>query len=137
MQASITLSYASLLGILFIYLSYNVVAFRRRERVDIGMGESQGMARSVRAQGNFAEYVPLALILMLALETTHAQALLVHLVGLLLLIGRILHAVGFPRKTGPTFGRVWGTVLTWGAIVIASLGGIYYTIMAALLQAGG
>jgi len=135
MQAHITLFYASLLGILFVYLSYIVVTFRRRERVDIGMGETQGMSRSVRAQGNFAEYVPLALILMLALESMQAPDMLVHAVGSLLLAGRILHAMGFPRKIGPSFGRVWGTALTWAAIVIASLAGIYYTVIAGLLLA--
>jgi uncharacterized membrane protein YecN with MAPEG domain len=135
MQAHITLFYASLLGLLFIYLSYIVVTFRRRERVDIGMGESQGMARSVRAQGNFAEYVPLALILMLALENLQAAGFLVHLVGSLLLAGRILHAMSFPRKIGPSFGRIWGTAMTWASIVVASLGGIYYTVVAGLLLA--
>jgi len=135
MQAHITLFYASLLGLLFIYLSYMVVSFRRRERVDIGMGESQGMARSVRAQANFAEYVPLALLLMLALENMPAPGILVHLVGTLLLAGRILHAQGFPHKVGPSPGRIWGTAMTWAAIVIASLAGIYYTVIAGLLLA--
>ncbi len=134
MQAHITLFYASLLGILFVYLSYNVVRYRQRERVDVGMGESQGLTRAVRTHGNFAEYVPIGLVLMLALENMLATDLFVHLIGSLLLLGRILHAYGFPRKIGPSFGRVAGTALTWAALVIGSICGLYFTVIAGLLR---
>jgi uncharacterized membrane protein YecN with MAPEG domain len=129
MQAHITLLYASLLGVLFLYLSYAITVHRRRDGVDIGSGDSPMLARLIRAQANFAEYVPITLLLMLALENMQPPSALVHGIGTLLLAGRILHAQGFPSRPGKTFGRFWGTLLTWLAILVASLAGIYYTVV--------
>lgn len=129
MHAHIVATYGSLLGLLFIYLSYRTVKFRRRDRVDIGTGDSRDVARAMRAHANFSEYVPLALILLLVLEQTAFAHWAQHLLGAALLIGRCLHAWGFTSRPGPNFGRVAGTALTWGVIIIAALGNLYYVVL--------
>lgn len=132
MHAHIVAIYGSLLALLFIFLSYRVVKFRRRDRVDIGAGDSQPLGRAVRAHANFTEYVPLALILLLVLEQTAFAHWALHLLGGLLFIGRCLHGWGFVSRVGPSFGRVWGTALTWGVIITAAMGNLYYVVMSAL-----
>lgn len=131
MHAHIVGIYGSLLGLLLIYLSIRTVKLRRRDRVEIGTGDSQDLSRATRAHANFTEYVPLALILLLVLEQTAFAHWAIHLLGASLLIGRCLHAWGFTSKAGPNFGRVWGTLLTWLTIAIAALGNLYYVVLSA------
>ena len=64
----ITLIYAGLLGLLFLLLSFWVVKRRAQFRVMIGEGEAPEMLAAIRAHGNFAEYVPLTLLLMALCE---------------------------------------------------------------------
>ena len=56
--------YAALLALLFLALSVLVIRQRLRSRTVIGLGEAEGLLRASRAQGNFAEYVPILLILL-------------------------------------------------------------------------
>ena len=128
MSVHIVAIYAGLLGLLFMYLSYQTVIYRRKEVVDIGMGEGKQLARAARAHANFTEYVPLALILILFLEQTTFPGWAVHALGALLLIGRILHAWGFVRHVGVSFGRVTGTLLTWAVTIVASVANLYFAL---------
>ncbi len=130
MHAHIVATYGSLLGLLFIYLSLRTVKFRRQERVDYGLGEGKELARAVRAHANFTEYVPLALILLLVLEQTTFPWWAMHILGAALFIGRCLHAWGFTRQPGTSFGRVAGTALTWLVVLIAALANLYFAILA-------
>ncbi len=132
MHAHIVAIYGSLLGLLFIYLSIRTVKFRRREQVDYGLGEGKELARAVRAHANFTEYVPLALILLLVLEHTAFPHWAMHILGGLLVLGRCLHAWGFTRNPGTSFGRVTGTLFTWGVILITSLANLYYAVLSSL-----
>jgi len=129
MHAHIVAIYGSLLGLLFIYLSLQTVKQRRSEKVEIGMGEGQGLARAARAHANFSEYVPLALILLLILEQTAFPHWVLHILAGLLLIGRCLHAWGFSRYVGVSFGRFWGTLLTWTVLFLSAAFNLYYAIL--------
>lgn len=129
MHAHIVAIYGSLLGLLFVFLSFRTVAFRRQESVDIGMGEGKQLARAVRAHANFTEYVPLALVLLLVLEQTTFPHWAMHLLGALLFIGRCLHGWGFTRNVGVSFGRVAGTISSWGVIAVAALANLYYVVL--------
>ncbi|TNE62273.1 MAG: hypothetical protein EP335_13320, partial [Alphaproteobacteria bacterium] len=66
---TITLITASFIGLLLIYLSYNVTKHRTRAKVSIGDGGDQDLLHAIRAQANLAEYAPIALILLGLLET--------------------------------------------------------------------
>ena len=54
---------ASALTLIFIRLSFAVIRLRRANRVGLGSGGNEELERAIRAQGNFAEYVPFGLIL--------------------------------------------------------------------------
>ncbi|SFN12957.1 MAPEG family protein [Dokdonella immobilis] len=119
----ITGIYAALAAILVIILSARVIARRRSARIGIGDGDDKVLARCVRAHGNAIEYLSIGLILLLLVEMNQTQPLVVHIFGIALLFGRLMHAVGLSRSSGPSFGRVGGMILT-----LAAMGG-----MAALL----
>lgn len=121
MYFPVTTLYASLLGILLIILSARVSRHRRRARVSLGHGEDIVLVRVMRAQGNFIEYVPFALILLSLLEVEVTELWVLHLLGAMLLVGRLLHAYGVMQPTAPNFGRFWGTGLTWMMILVTSL----------------
>ena len=113
--------YAGLLGLLLIALSINVVLARRRYRVRLGVGTEDGMQQAVRVQANFAEYVPLAVVLLVLSDLTKMPEAAVHAAGLVLVTSRLLHAWGLSHSPGRTFGRFYGTAGTWIVIIGLSL----------------
>jgi hypothetical protein len=117
----ITAFYAALLGALFVYLSMRVIGQRGRAKVEIGPGQDPELFRRMRVHANFAEYVPMALVLMALAESVKAPSVLLHGLGALLLAGRILHAYGLSRSPQILKLRVFGMTLTFIVIVIAAL----------------
>ena len=117
----ITLIYAGLLGLLFLLLSFWVVKRRAQFRVMIGEGEAPEMLSAIRAHGNFAEYVPLTLLLMALCELAGVGALWLHLGGGLLLAGRILHAIGIQIPRAPNKPRLFGTLFFWLSLGLFSV----------------
>lgn len=114
--------YASILALIIIWLCYKVVVFRRIKRVDIGDGGDATGIRHIRAQQNAVEYIPIALILLAVYELNNGNHLLLHAMGITLVIGRLIHPLGFVSKKGISFGRFYGTLLTW--LVILLLAGL-------------
>lgn len=126
MPFTITLFYAGLLGLMFLLLAIRVVRLRRRLQVGLGSGGHEELNRAMRAHANFAEYVPLAVVLLALVEAgTAVPVWVVHLLGLLLVIGRAMHGfVGLNRRSGYSPGRLWGTSLTWLVILAAAVIGV-------------
>lgn len=117
----ITLIYGGLLGLLFLLLSFWVVKRRAQFKVMIGEGEAPEMLSAIRAHGNFAEYVPLTLLLMALCELAGVGALWLHLGGALLLLGRILHAIGIQIPRAPNKPRLFGTLFFWLSLGLFSV----------------
>ncbi len=111
--------YAGLCGLLLVVLSARVVLARRRFRVRFGAGTEEGMLLAIRVQANFAEYVPLAVLLLVIAEIQGLPAAALHVAGITLVASRVLHAAGLSRDPGTTPGRLYGTAGTW--LVIAGL----------------
>ena len=65
---TVTALYAGLLVAALLFLTYRVILHRRGRRVDLGDGGDRLLQRYLRGHGNFAEYVPLGLLLLLLLE---------------------------------------------------------------------
>jgi len=108
----ITTLYAALLAILYLCLTVYVVRGRYAHKVGIGDGGNPAMARRVRIHGNFAEYAPIALILLFLVDNGGASPITVHILGLMILTGRILHAWGLSQSETTSFGRMAGMILT-------------------------
>jgi uncharacterized membrane protein YecN with MAPEG domain len=124
MHAPITALYAGLLGILMLILAFRVVAVRRVTSIGLGDGGDALLLSRIRIHGNAAEYVPLALILMLILELNGGSARWLHVLGIALLVGRLAHVQGLSQSTGTSAGRFVGNVLTWSVIMIAAVANI-------------
>ena len=87
----VTPLYAGLLVLLFIGLSLRVIRSRRGREISLGDGGNPAMLRVIRGHANFVEYVPLALLLMLILEISRFSIYVLHALGILLVVGRLLH----------------------------------------------
>ena len=57
-------AYAALLALFFVALSIRTLRLRRELRIAVGDGGNPAMLRAMRVHANFAEYVPLGLILL-------------------------------------------------------------------------
>ena len=86
------------------------------------------LQRKVRAHSNFTEYVPLALLLITALELMNATSVLIWFLGACLIIARIAHASGLIKIYGPSPGRAFGFFLTWFVYLIGSAACLFYGI---------
>jgi uncharacterized membrane protein YecN with MAPEG domain len=91
----ITSLYAGLLALLFLWLSARVIVYRRGNKISMGDHGDNSLLKRMRAQGNCAEYAPFGVLLLALVEMSGAPNVAVHLLGLMLLSGRALHAWGF------------------------------------------
>ncbi len=121
MNAPVTAMYAGLLGLLMLVLSFRVVAVRRAMSIGLGDGGNALLLSRIRIHGHFAEYVPLALVLLLLLELNGASTTWLHGLGIALVAGRLAHVQGLTVGTGANAGRLIGNMLTWGVILVAAV----------------
>ncbi len=116
----VTPFYAALLVILFVFLSIRVINIRRSNKVSIGDAGNTQLLRAMRVHSNFAEYVPLSLIIVYFVEVLGASPVFVHALGICLVAGRLIHAYGVSQtKENLTF-RVSGMFLTFTTLLSAS-----------------
>lgn len=132
---SITPVYAGLVALLFVFLSIRVIGARRAARVGLGDGGNRLLLRRQRAHGNCAEYAPLAIVLMALAELQGTPPLLLHVIGIVLIAGRLVHAYGLSQEPEPSLARTLGMALTFAAIIIGALANLGLGSIAALLVA--
>lgn len=121
MLGSTTALYGGLLGVLFFALSMRVSMGRGRHQVSLGDGGHPEMLRVVRVHANFAEFVPLTLMLILLVELADFSSWIVHLLGGLLLFARLAHAQGLLAKPGRSPGRFVGALISYLVVLAASI----------------
>ena len=122
MTLAITPIYASLLTLLYLALTARVVRYRRGNLISVGDGDDKAFVKRIRAHANFGEYVPLGLLLLLLCEVQGTPAVALHLLGLALLVGRVLHAIGFSSTPQKIPLRFAGMVLTLAMLLFSALG---------------
>lgn len=118
-----------LLGLGYVYLSLRVSRLRIMHQIGIGHGGVHELEQAIRTHGNFMEYVPLALILLIAAQLLDANFWLILVGSVALVVGRVLHAIGLSRTGGRTQARSIGIVLTYGVIALMSLSCIAYGVL--------
>ncbi len=127
----ITPLYAALAAVILIVLALRVIGARRGHSVAIGDGADEDLARRIRAHGNFAEYTPLALVLILLIELGGAPAWQLHLLGAALILGRVVHAWSLTAHS--TNGRLIGMTVTFFVLAAGALGNLKAALVAAFL----
>lgn len=115
----ITPIYISLLTAILIYLSMSVTQIRKQHHVSIGDGGHEDLARAIRAHGNFIETAPWGAFLIFLIEYQDGNVYLLHLLGMLLIAGRILHIQGM--NSGRLRLRVAGMMATFIVFAIAAM----------------
>jgi uncharacterized membrane protein YecN with MAPEG domain len=113
----VTPLYAGLLVLWFLVLAWRVIR-RRGHGISLGDGGDPAMLRVIRGHGNFAEYVPLALLLLAILELCNFSVYVLHGLGAMLLVGRLLHGYSLSFTDKFQFGRFWGTALTFVVLTV-------------------
>ncbi len=76
------------------------------------------------AQSNAVEYIPIALLLLFALEYNQGNILIVHLLGIALITGRTVHAKGILSGQLPV--RVLGMQVTIYTIMALAISNFAY-----------
>jgi len=117
----ITSFYAGVLAMFFGALSVRTLLLRRRLRIGIGDGGNPLLLRATRVHANFAEYVPLCLLLIALCEARGASAIWLHSVLASLAAGRLLHAFGVSQVSEPFGFRVVGVALTLTVLFVSAL----------------
>lgn len=117
---SITPMYIALLGLIFIPVTMRAGFYRAKVNIFIGTGDDEELLRRVRGQGNFIETVPIALLLLIAVELLGASAVWLHSLGAALVLGRIAHYLGL-TQLGPQMLRVVGMIATLLMIGVSSI----------------
>ena len=128
----VTLAAAGLLGLIFAVLSIRVVRGRIYGRIMLGDGASSeeggGLLTHVRTHANFAEYVPLCLLLSGGLEMRSGPTILVKLLATALVLARLAHPVGMVMKPPNPF-RAGGFAATLLVLLTASLAAIVSVLL--------
>lgn len=124
----ITAVIAAVNALILMALAAAIPNRRMKARVNLGTGESDELLRAVRAHGNAAEYIPIALILILILELLGAATPLLWGLGAVLTVARLAHPLAMYRDTGPSPARVVGAVGSLAVVVVAALACLYYAL---------
>jgi uncharacterized membrane protein YecN with MAPEG domain len=118
-SVAIVTFYAGLNALIALVLVGLVFRQRQKTRTIFGTGGHLSLEQAIRAHGNFVEYVPLILILLLLLELGGLGATWLHAMGIALTVARVLHAWGLSTTHRASFGRFTGTLLTIATLLAA------------------
>ncbi|MBT3906920.1 MAG: hypothetical protein HOB79_04770 [Rhodospirillaceae bacterium] len=135
MEAShfqITAVYAGILALMLVMLGILVVKNRYRAKVGLFDGGDEQLGQAIRVHGNFAEYVPMALLVMAFAEAGGSPHWLIHCLGAILVVGRLLHAHGLYHDRGVSKCRRYGVIATIFVLVVGGLANIGLGIFGSL-----
>ena len=121
---AITSAYAGILSVIFTLLSFWVVGGRGQYRVLHGDGGQPQLNSRIRAHANFAEYVPMILLLTALYEASGGSRTGVHWLLAPLVLARLLHPVGMLARENSVqqFAfRAPGAVITLMVLLAASV----------------
>jgi uncharacterized membrane protein YecN with MAPEG domain len=126
----VTSGYAAVLALIFLALSAWVTAGRASFNIYYGDGGNEKLIRRIRAHANFAEFVPLILILVALLEARATSRLTIHALLLPLVIARVLHPFGMLARLdswqqlpfrGLTTAATWIVMTAAAVLLLADL----------------
>jgi uncharacterized membrane protein YecN with MAPEG domain len=123
------------LTLLFVILSIRVTLGRAKTDISLGIGQQMniesgqkpdpgGLLVRTRTQANFAEYVPLSLILLGLTEWAGGKPIIVDVLAAMLIIARLVHPFGMSLKA-PNPLRAGSIILQWLMLVATSIYGLF------------
>lgn len=124
----VTLLTGGVLGLVFLILSWRVVQVRQSAKVELGDGGDTHLLARIRAHANFAEYVPICLVLLAVVEMSYRETpTSLWAVGGALILVRVSHAIGMATR-GANPARIIGIVGTWGVLALLSVWAIWLAL---------
>ena len=90
----ITSFYTAISAIILIFLSIKIIQNRRSSKISIGDEGNDFLQRKIRAHGNFIEYTPIFLIMLILVEMAGLNKYFIHFFGIIFMVGRASHAYG-------------------------------------------
>ncbi|GGE30447.1 hypothetical protein GCM10011367_00980 [Marinicauda pacifica] len=121
--------YIGLNLLILLFIGFRVSIVRRRLKVNIGTGGFAEMERAVRTHANGAEWVPAALLGLLALALVNAPASAIHVFGAALTLARLAHAYGLSTSDAATPGRFIGSLGTLLVYLLMAVALIAYAVI--------
>ena len=112
----ITLTIAGAAAILHIWLSSRVVRLRRSLNIGIGDGGNETLLRRIRAHANYAENMPIFLILIGLIELAGGDRRILWAAGIAFILARIAHAFGMDGPS-PLRLRMIGMMVSTAVIL--------------------
>lgn len=97
MLLPITLTMAGAAALINIWLAIRCARVRMATKVMLGDGSDPRLVAAMRAQANFVEYTPFVLILIALIELAVGSHTWLWLVGIVYLLGRLVHVFGLER----------------------------------------
>jgi uncharacterized membrane protein YecN with MAPEG domain len=120
-EIPITTLYVAIHGLIILGMAVFVARRRGAAKISLGDGGNESLLAAMRVQGNYGEYAPIALMMILVLELMGGTPLLLHGLGIALTIGRLAHWQGLASSTGTSVGRAIGTSLTFLVILVGAV----------------
>ena len=121
MTPTITATYAAILAFFYVAMSFYVIITRAKTDTLLGHGDSIPMLVAMRRHSNLAEYMPFAILMMALAEIMGLGSTWLHVSGLALIAGRLIHPFGVAEKS-PLPPRVVGILATFAAMLIPAVG---------------
>jgi uncharacterized protein len=118
MLLKITSLYILPLSIIWLVLWVRVVKQRSELHCSIGDGGNLELLLKIRQFGNFIEWVPFVLVLMIVAELRGVSALWLHIAALLLVFGRLVHPFGLKIDNDKHILRILGNSSNIFAVII-------------------
>ena len=116
--------YAAVYTLIILWLSLKVINNRRKFRVLLGDGGVQELQIAMGTHSNATEYLPIGLLLLAVLELNGAWGWLIHLFGVILIVGRGYHINGM--FTQRLKYRVLGMQITIFALIALAVVNVVY-----------
>ena len=120
--------YAAIFALFFVFLSIRTIRARRSLQIGLGDAGNKDMQRAIRVHANFAEYVPLCLLMLYLVEQSGVYAWFMHALGTGLLVGRLSHAYGVSQQRENFAFRITGMTLTF-TVLIASAAHLLWVVV--------
>lgn len=120
-----TLSIAAAAALINMWLGMRIGRLRHQTHISVGDGGNELMIRRMRAQANFHENTPIALILIGLIEAAGKGGVWLAPVAALFMLGRVMHGVGMDggkfEQAGRGLGILSSMLVILGLAVVAVL----------------
>jgi uncharacterized membrane protein YecN with MAPEG domain len=122
---------AAVLLFLQMLLAFGVVLQRRGSRQSLGDGNNPALLRAIRRHGNLAENAAIFIIALTLYELLGADLKSVEIIAGVLVVARLIHAIGLSFSRTTNIFRVVGaaTTVILGLVLAVRLGLLVYPLL--------